>query len=154
MTELGVRSVDVPASGSASLQDHSTKHPTHGTQVANMMSNTAPSSFFTFSNTINGKSRAAAKETQAINPSNRQRLWQVPVASEEDVDEAVTAATEAFPTWSTTPWQDRAQRLTQAREALVKIHHDMASLIMQENGKPVGNRLRDSCQDMQAKMVL
>jgi acyl-CoA reductase-like NAD-dependent aldehyde dehydrogenase len=119
-----------------------------------MMSNTAPSSFFTFSNTINGKSRAAAKETQAINPSNRQRLWQVPVASEEDVDEAVTAATEAFPTWSTTPWQDRAQRLTQAREALVKIHHDMASLIMQENGKPVGNRLRDSCQDMQAKMVL
>jgi acyl-CoA reductase-like NAD-dependent aldehyde dehydrogenase len=95
--------------------------------------------FFTFSNTINGAARSATRITQAINPSNKQRLWDVPVASEEDVNEAVTAANRAFPSWSRTPWSERAKLLSQAREALAAIKDDMASVIMQENGKPVGS---------------
>lgn len=94
--------------------------------------------FFTFSNTINGEARTSPRLTQAVNPSNKQRLWDVPVASEADVDEAVAAAKQAFPSWSRTPWSERARLLAQAREALLAIKDDMASVIMQENGKPVG----------------
>ncbi|KAL1968254.1 hypothetical protein VTN77DRAFT_2089 [Rasamsonia byssochlamydoides] len=93
--------------------------------------------FFTFSNTINGEARDGPRVTQAVNPSNKQPLWKVPVASEADVDEAVAAATQAFTSWSSTSWSERAKLLSQAREALLAIKEEMASIIMQENGKPI-----------------
>lgn len=92
----------------------------------------------TFSNIINGEARGGEKTTRAINPSNKQLLWEIPVASENDVNDAVNAAAAAFPAWSQTPWEERAKHLERAREVLLGMHDTLASLIMQENGKPVG----------------
>lgn len=96
-----------------------------------------PDSFFQFSNTINGEARSGSKITQAINPSNKQPLWDVPVASEDDLNEAVAAAAAAFPGWSQTPWSERGKLLLQASEVLKANLKEMASLGMQETGKPV-----------------
>ncbi|KAL1989460.1 hypothetical protein VTN49DRAFT_7271 [Thermomyces lanuginosus] len=91
----------------------------------------------TFSNIINGEARGGEKTTRAINPSNKQLLWEIPVASENDVNDAVNAAAAAFPAWSQTPWEERAKHLERAREVLLGMHDTLASLIMQENGKPI-----------------
>lgn len=96
--------------------------------------------FSTFSNIINGEARSSAKVSQGINPSNKQPLWDVPVASEDDVNEAVAAAKKAFPAWSRTPWSERGRLLSKAREALLARKDEMAQLIMQEGGKPVRYR--------------
>lgn len=100
---------------------------------------TQPSnSFAVFANTINGKACLNGKKAQAINPSNRRPLWDVPVATDDDIENAVTAAKEAFETWSRTRWNERSEYLNKAKEALMEIRDDMADLIMQEAGKPVG----------------
>jgi acyl-CoA reductase-like NAD-dependent aldehyde dehydrogenase len=95
-------------------------------------------SFAVFANTINGKPCLNGKKTQAINPSTRRPLWDVPVATDDDIETAVTAAKEAFETWSQTSWNERAKYLNKAKGALMEIRDDMADLIMQEDGKPVG----------------
>lgn len=92
----------------------------------------------TFSNIINGEARRGEKTTRAINPSNKQPLWEIPVANENDVNDAVNAAAAAFPAWSQTPWEERAKYLERAREVLLGLRDTLSSLIMQENGKPVG----------------
>src|SRR4029079_17617876 len=48
-------------------------------------------------------------------PGHRDRVVQVaPMATEADVDAAVRAATDAFPAWSRTPAERRAERLVRA----------------------------------------
>lgn len=103
-----------------------------------------PSNSFTvFANTINGKACLDGKKAQAINPSTRRPLWDVPVATGDDIENAVTAATEAFETWSRTRWNERAKYLNKAKEALMEIRDDMAEVIMQEAGKPVSTIVRE-----------
>ncbi len=45
---------------------------------------------------------------ESINPSNSETLGEVPYAGEEDVDQAVKAARNAFPEWSRMPLKARA----------------------------------------------
>jgi acyl-CoA reductase-like NAD-dependent aldehyde dehydrogenase len=99
---------------------------------------TKPSNSFTvFANTINGKASLNGEKTHAINPSTRRPLWDVPVATDDDIENAVTAAKQAFEAWSRTHWNERAKYVNKAKEALMEIRDDMAELIMQEAGKPV-----------------
>lgn len=99
---------------------------------------TMPSNSFTvFANTINGKASLDGKKAQAVNPSTRRPLWDVPVATNDDIENAVAAAKEAFETWSRTHWNERANYLNKAKEVLMDIRDDMAELIRQEAGKPV-----------------
>jgi acyl-CoA reductase-like NAD-dependent aldehyde dehydrogenase len=115
---------------SGSEQDlHSTSNMPH--------SSSSSKGFFTFSNTVNGTARGGARVAQTLNPSTKQPLWNIPVAIEDDVNDAVAAAGEAFASWSRLAWAERGAYLIRAKEALVEIHDDMANLIMQETGKPV-----------------
>lgn len=58
------------------------------------------------------------------------------LASENDLDQAVTAARAAFPKWSRVPWEKRQARLRRARELLQEHRRSMAELISAEGGKP------------------
>ena len=108
------------------------------TAAAEVATPTKPSkSFAVFANTINGKACLSGKKAQAINPSTRRPLWDVPVATNDDIENAVAAAKEAFETWSRTHWNERAKYITKAKEALMEIRDNLAELIMQEAGKPV-----------------
>ena len=63
----------------------------------------APKIDFTkFYNIIEGTTRDSSDQVYGINPATRGKLWPVPVATDTDIEDAVTSANKAFTTWSTT----------------------------------------------------
>ncbi|MEK8126597.1 CoA-acylating methylmalonate-semialdehyde dehydrogenase [Paenibacillus filicis] len=77
----------------------------------------------------------SAKYDPVYNPATEEVLAQVPISSQEDVDRAVAAATEAFATWSKTPVPRRARILFKYQQLLVDHWEELAVLITKENGK-------------------
>ncbi|KAM5376266.1 hypothetical protein ACJZ2D_005637 [Fusarium nematophilum] len=96
--------------------------------------------FTSFSNTVNGESTPVKQVTQAVDPSTREKLWDVPVASHEDVENAVESAGKAFKTWSQTKWSERQELLLAARDVIVANREKLAPLLTKEGGKPVSSQ--------------
>lgn len=94
--------------------------------------------FTSFVNTVNGAS-VTGKVTKGTNPSTRQKLWDVPVASSDDIENAISAAKTAFAQWSKTPWSERQNALLDARDVLIYHKPALAQLITKEGGKPVSS---------------
>jgi betaine-aldehyde dehydrogenase len=90
------------------------------------------------SNFIDGESRGASGETEAVlNPATGEQLAQAPVSSPEDVDLAVKAARRAFAGWSNTTPAQRAQALL-AMADVIECHADEIARIEALNaGKPL-----------------
>jgi betaine-aldehyde dehydrogenase len=90
------------------------------------------------SNFIDGESRGASGETEAVlNPATGEQLAQAPVSSPEDVDLAVKAARRAFAGWSNTTPAQRAQALL-AMADVIECHADEITRIEALNaGKPL-----------------
>jgi hypothetical protein len=75
-------------------------------------------SFETFSNIIDGSLRSSKHKYQGIDPNTGSPNWEVPVASLEDVDNAVDAANRAYKEWRTTSWEYRRERIDLFKETL------------------------------------
>ncbi|KIW29428.1 uncharacterized protein PV07_05243 [Cladophialophora immunda] len=56
-----------------------------------------------FTNIVNDQPRHSERQYRGVDPTNKEALWDVPVASVADVDNAVEAASRAFASWSTLP---------------------------------------------------
>ena len=69
------------------------------------------------------------------NPASGALLGQVPLSGAKDVDQAVSAANSAFPSWRTTPPLDRARYLFTVRELMEQRFEDLAHLVTLEHGK-------------------
>jgi acyl-CoA reductase-like NAD-dependent aldehyde dehydrogenase len=93
--------------------------------------------FTQFNNIVNGEARTSTHLTSGVDPSTGSLLWEVPVASEEDLNDAVTAAQKAFQEWSWTSGKKRQGLLTELRETLLQHREEMVELVMKETGKPV-----------------
>lgn len=79
-----------------------------------------------------------SRSTQTIpvpNPATEEILANVPLSNQEDLDEAVKAAKEAFKTWSTTPVPKRARILFKFQQLLVENWEELAKIVTLENGK-------------------
>ena len=100
--------------------------------------------FTTFANVINGGLASGSHFTQGVDPSTKQKLWDVPVASPDDIEAAVTSAQTAFKTWSKTTWARRQASLTAARDILLHNKDRLAVLLTKEGGKPVSGIPRKS----------
>ena len=75
------------------------------------------------------------KTLEVSNPLSQDILCQVPCATKEEIEQAVSSASNAFLTWKETPPPDRA-RLMMAYQALLKEHQEeLAEILSQENGK-------------------
>ncbi len=98
--------------------------------------------FTSFSNIINGKLVGASKTRHAINPATKKASWEVPIATSQDVDEAVAAARTAFKTWSKTSVVERKSALEGLAKELEKHTTDFAKLLVIEQGKPVSPSFR------------
>lgn len=61
----------------------------------------------------------------------------MPIASAEDLDDAVNAAQKAFKTWSKTKWEDRQAIIKKIQEEFLKYENELAKIVMLEGGKPV-----------------
>lgn len=102
--------------------------------------------FTVFKNVINGKLVNTKTCRQGINPVSATSLLDVPVATEEDLDEAVDAARAAFPSWSRTLLAERKKLVLQYADAIEKERAGFVSLLTTEQGKPVCDGLSRSCK--------
>lgn len=85
---------------------------------------------------IGGKDRKAAKTSDLAAPFDRRlRLGTFPVASEKDVDDAMRAAREAFPTWRATSTSERVRLVRRVSDLLEERVYDIAAAMVLEVGK-------------------
>jgi len=71
------------------------------------------------------------------NPQTGEIISQVPLCSENSVNQAVSAASKAFNQWSGLPVKERAQVFYKYRQLLEKNIRDLATLVSEENGKTI-----------------
>lgn len=93
-------------------------------------------SFTSFSNIIDGQPRSSAKFHQGINPATGKPSWDVPIATEKDVDDAVKSANRAFISWSQEPIEKRRELLNKFADSVAQYQEQFTELIMAEVGKP------------------
>ena len=92
--------------------------------------------FNTFTNIVNGEPRSAKNKYNGINPTTKEKLWDVPVASKEDVEDAVKAANEAHRKWSKKSWEERQEALNRFKDLYASYVDDLTELLLKEVGKP------------------
>ena len=91
----------------------------------------------TFSQLIAGKLVGGASTQPVIDPATGEAIAQAPVASLDQVDDAIAAATRAFPAWRDTSFADRAATVGRLADALEGRREEIARVIVLENGKPL-----------------
>ncbi|KAF2638448.1 aldehyde dehydrogenase [Massarina eburnea CBS 473.64] len=92
--------------------------------------------FDKFYNIVDGKQRGSDNVHHGINPSTGQELWDVPIGSQQDLDDAVAAAKKAFPAWRDTPIEKRKELLTQFGELIGQYTDELLAVFCKETGKP------------------
>ncbi|KAK7755773.1 hypothetical protein SLS62_002058 [Diatrype stigma] len=89
-----------------------------------------------FFNIIDGKIRPAKEHHQVVNPRTEEPLWDAPVASSQDLDDAVEAARRAFKTWKKTTVAERQAKIDEVARCIEKNKKLLSEILMQETGKP------------------
>lgn len=72
-----------------------------------------------------------------INPATEQVIDKVPLANNEDVNNAVQAAKQAFISWQHTSSEERTRLINAIVEKLVEKQGEMAAVISEEQGMPL-----------------
>ncbi|MDO4682250.1 MAG: aldehyde dehydrogenase family protein [Lautropia sp.] len=86
---------------------------------------------------IGGHAVPGSKTFDVINPADLSVIAQAPDASPAQLDEAVAAARQAFPSWSALPWHER-QSILRALADTVEAHaEELSRLLCLEQGKPL-----------------
>ena len=88
---------------------------------------------------IGGKMVAGDQEMDVINPATEEVLTKAPRASVAQLNDAVAAAKAAFPGWAATPMAERKAVLNAIADVIEKNSADLARLLTQEQGKPLGD---------------
>src|SRR5208282_1724317 len=94
---------------------------------------------------IGGQHRESQSKTfNVINPATQEIIGTAPIASAEEVEEAVNAAETAFRKWSKVPAASRAEIIFRVAELLKARQQELSTLITREEGKT----LRESNGDV------
>jgi acyl-CoA reductase-like NAD-dependent aldehyde dehydrogenase len=88
---------------------------------------------------INGQLEDGDLAMDVINPATGEAFETCPRASKAQLDRAVAAAKAAFPAWSKTPIAERKQALTAIADVIQANAGELARLLTQEQGKPIGD---------------
>jgi glyceraldehyde-3-phosphate dehydrogenase (NADP+) len=86
---------------------------------------------------IGGAWRDGAQTQEIRNPYNGEVVTQFPIADEPDVEDALAAATQAFPAMRAVPTYRRAELLLRLAESLRARREEFARSIVLEAGKPI-----------------
>jgi acyl-CoA reductase-like NAD-dependent aldehyde dehydrogenase len=90
-----------------------------------------------FSLLIDGKLVASDAQLSVVNPADGQIFAHCPSASRAHLDQAVTAAKHAFPSWSAKSFTERAIDIKKLADALRAQQDSLAELLTREQGKPM-----------------
>jgi len=91
----------------------------------------------TFKLLIGGRLEDGDSTMEVINPATEEVLTLCPRASKRQLDQAVAAATAAFPSWSRTSMAERKRALNAIADIVEANAAELARLLTQEQGKPV-----------------
>ncbi|PWY79694.1 aldehyde dehydrogenase [Aspergillus heteromorphus CBS 117.55] len=91
--------------------------------------------FTTFHNIVAGRPRTAPTSYSGTSPITRAKLWDAPVATQQDVDDAVVAAQAAFPGWAATPYAERTRLLGEFADLYLRHAESFVELLMEETGR-------------------
>jgi len=86
---------------------------------------------------INGQSVPSSSHLDIFNPASGELLGKCPVATRDQLDDAVAAAAEAFKSWSQTSDEDRKAICHQMGQVLEENADELSRLVTQEQGKPL-----------------
>ncbi|CAE6451733.1 unnamed protein product [Rhizoctonia solani] len=92
-----------------------------------------------YTHIINGKAATSPGKLGIINPANQQNIAEVPVATEEQLDEAVLAAREAFHSWSAKPQEERAEVLLKMALVIEENIQEYKRILTSEQGKTLAD---------------
>ncbi|KAG9093288.1 hypothetical protein FS749_014680 [Ceratobasidium sp. UAMH 11750] len=90
-----------------------------------------------YTHIINGKPVTSPTTLDVISPGTQEKIAEAPVATKEQLDEAVAAARAAFPTWSTTPFDERAAVLNRIADIIERNSEEYNRSITLEQGRPL-----------------
>jgi acyl-CoA reductase-like NAD-dependent aldehyde dehydrogenase len=88
-----------------------------------------------FYNIVNDELRGSKETHRVTDPRTEEELWECPVASAQDFEDTVTAAQQAFTSWSQTTVPQRQAHLIQLADVLRAHADELASILMKETGK-------------------
>ena len=88
--------------------------------------------------TINGQSVTTENTQPVYNPASREVFAQVPDASKEQLNDAVSAARQAQISWRNTPVEQRQAAMEKFAGLLEENAEDFMALLTREQGKPRG----------------
>ena len=88
---------------------------------------------------INGDLVPGASTMHVINPATEEVLADCPRSSEEQLNEAVQAAKEAFSSWSRTNIKDRKEIVSKIADIVEANAQELAQILTEEQGKPIGD---------------
>ena len=74
-----------------------------------------------------------------LNPATEEVLTDCPRSSEEQLNEAVRAAKEAFSSWSQTTIKDRKEIVLKIADIVEANAQELAQILTEEQGKPIGD---------------
>ena len=87
---------------------------------------------------INGEKVATEDSFPVTNPATEEVVAQCPFATHAQLDAAVRAATKAFRSWSRVSDEERAAICGKISEVITEHAEELAHLLTQEQGKPLG----------------
>ncbi|CCO37159.1 putative methylmalonate-semialdehyde dehydrogenase [acylating], mitochondrial Short=MMSDH [Rhizoctonia solani AG-1 IB] len=90
-----------------------------------------------YTHIINGKPAISPTTLSVQNPATQKKIGEVPVATKDQLDEAVAAARAAFPAWSVKSQDERAQVLEQIADIVEKNIGEYKTILVSEQGKTV-----------------
>jgi len=93
--------------------------------------------FEKFYNIVDGKQRSSDQIHHGTNPSTGKELWDVPVASDKDLEDAIAAAKKAFPAWRNVGIEQRKESLGKLMDLYNRHSDEFTTLLCAESGKPV-----------------
>ncbi|CEL58409.1 Retinal dehydrogenase 1 OS=Equus caballus GN=ALDH1A1 PE=1 SV=1 [Rhizoctonia solani AG-1 IB] len=92
-----------------------------------------------YTHIINGKPAISPTTLSVQNPATQKKIGEVPVATKDQLDEAVAAARAAFPAWSVKSQDERAQVLEQIADIVEKNIGEYKTILVSEQGKTLAN---------------
>ncbi|CAE6438607.1 unnamed protein product [Rhizoctonia solani] len=92
-----------------------------------------------YTHIINGKPITSPTTLDVQNPATQKKIAEVPVATKEQVDEAVAAARAALPAWSAKSQDERARVLEQIAGIVEKNVAEYKQILVAEQGKTLVN---------------
>jgi acyl-CoA reductase-like NAD-dependent aldehyde dehydrogenase len=85
--------------------------------------------------TIGGKAVTTAKTFDVLNPADETVVAACPEGTPALVDEAVSSARRALPSWAALPDSERASKLLAIADVIEKHHAELSELVTREQGK-------------------